>query len=213
LRSEALGAGAMRNFLLILIAGTSLAGITPAAEKKMSFSGVWLLDPAHSELSHTPPGIRNVRMTVGNVSADDSDENSGEVSLMELPEARMQNLTLRIAHTDGELQTVRQFTIDGEKQAVAQKFLLDGSQCINVASNGQGEFVSRTTWKDGKLIHSGIQTISTGWQIRQGTEMSVKEEYSISKNGGKLTIKTSGVTRRGVTHLKQVFQREQEPKP
>jgi hypothetical protein len=199
---------AMRNFWLILIAGTSLAGIATAAEKKASFSGVWFLDPAHSDLSHTPPGMRNIRMTAGNVSADDPDQNDGDVSLLELPEARMQNLTLQIVQTDGELQTLRQFTIDGEKQAVAQKFLLDGGQCINVASNGQGEFVSRTTWKNDKLIHSGTQTISTGWEVGQGAEISVKEEYSISKDGEKLTIKTSSVTPRGVTNLKQVFHKE-----
>jgi hypothetical protein len=95
-----------------------------------------------------------------------------------------------------------QFETDGEKRSVAQKFLLDISQCINVASNGQGEFVPRTGWKNQRLIHSGRQTVPIGAQSTSG---SVVEEYSISKDVRKLTIKTSFVTPRGVTHLNQVF--------
>jgi hypothetical protein len=65
-----------------------------------------------------------------------------------------------------------------------------------------GEFVSRTNWKNGKLIISGTQTITQGGQ---SIEISVTEEYSISKDGKKLTIKTTSITGEGITTLKQAF--------
>jgi len=200
----------MRNIWFIIIAAVSLAGIVPATQKAADLSGTWAIDPAHSKLWHTRQGLPKPKMTIGNSLPDNRDANDGDSFLYELPEARIQNLTLQIRQTDGEVQTMRQFTIDGEEKSVAQKFLLDGSQCINVASNGQGEFVSRSRWNDNKLINSGAQTTIIG---DRSAEMSVEEEYSISKDGTKLTIETSIVTPRGVTRLKHVFKKERETKP
>jgi hypothetical protein len=197
----------MKTFWLIFITCASLAGIAQAAEKQVSFSGSWVLDPAHSQLSNTTPEIRKIKITVGNINSNDRNEGN-DGFLKELPEARIQNLTLLIAQTDVEVKATRQFIIDGKSQTVVQKFLLDGSQCFNVASNGQSEFVSRTDLKNGKLIHSGSQTMTMN---EQRIEISVEEAYSISKDGKKLTIKTSSVTPRGVVRLEQVFFREQKP--
>jgi hypothetical protein len=200
----------MRNIWLIIIVAVILAGIARAAEKSVDFSGIWTLDPAHSKLWHTRPGLPKPKITIGNTRPDNRDTKDDGGFLNELPETRIQNLTLTIAQTDGEVRTMRQFTIDGEKRSVVQKFLLDGSQCINVASNGQGEFVSRTRWSENKLISSGSQTTIVG---EHTAEMPAEEEYSISGDGKKLTIETSIITPRGVTHLKHVFTKEREAKP
>lgn len=200
----------MRSFWLIIITAASLACIAPAAEKVANLSGVWTLDAAQSQLWNTSLSPRKIKITTGNEYPESRGENNSDAFLIELPEARMENLTLLITHTDDELQTIRKFTIEGEEKAVVQKFLLDGSQCINVASNGQGEFVSRTNWKKNKLINSGTQTLAMGFQR---TEIPVEEEYSISKDGKKLTIKTTSFTSQGVAHLRQVFKKGRESKP
>ena len=202
----------MRHLGLIIVAAASLASVIPAAEKAANLSGVWILDPAHNDFRHTSKDLPKVQSVIGigggTTESRNADDNNA--FLLELPEARIQNLTLQIRQTDGEVQTMRQFTIDGEERSVAQKFLLDGSQCINVSSNGQGEFVSRSRWNDNKLINSGAQTTIIG---DRSAEMSVEEEYSISKDGTKLTIETSIVTPRGVTRLKHAFKKKRETKP
>jgi hypothetical protein len=121
----------------------------------------------------------------------------------------MQDLTLLIVQTENEVQATRNFTVNGKEQAIAQTFALDGSQSSNPASNGRGEFVSRSTWKNDKLINLGTQTTT----LRDQTyDITVKEEYSISKDGRTLTIKTSRTTPRGGTSSKQVFNKR-EPSP
>ena len=197
----------MRCLCMIIIMATSLASMTPASEKALDLSGVWILDPGHNDIRHTSKSLPKLNSTIGigGVSTQSRDVDDRDVYQSELPEARIQNLTLTITQTNDEVQTMRQFLLDGEIRSVAQKFLLNSSQCINVASSGQGEFVSRTRWKNNKLINSGTQTTAMGGRA---TEISVEEEYSISKDGKKLTIETSFVTSRGVTHLKQVFKKE-----
>ena len=194
---------AMKHPWLIVIGGASLAGAAMASEKVVNFSGTWVLDPAHSELVSKSADIR--KLDVATNRGYSVGGNEGGIPHEELSMHPTEILTLSILQTDGEMQTMRKFTREGQAQAVAQKFALDGSQCLNVASDGMGEFVSRTNWKNGKLIISGTQTIT---QQRQSIEISVTEEYSISKDGKKLTIKTTSITGEGITALKQVFNKQ-----
>jgi hypothetical protein len=197
----------MRNFWLIILAGAGLVGVLPAAEQAVDLSGTWILDPDRSQTNLTSPEIRKIAISTGGQSPD---SNSVEAPPKMPPDDLPKNLTMRIVQTDGEVQIVRQFTIDGEQQTVVQKFALDGSQCINLSSDGRGDFVSRTNWEKKKLVHSGAQTII----VREGrNQIYVKEEYSISKDGKKLTIKTQSSTSRGLVKLKQVFLKEEKPKP
>jgi hypothetical protein len=190
-----------------ILIGAILAGIIPAAEKAVDLSGTWVLDPAQNKTNQTTPRIREIRISGGIGSAPIPEENDSVDSGVELELGRVEDLTLQIVQTDSEVQIMRQFTTDSERKAVPQKFALDGSQCINIASDGRGEFVSRTSWKKGKLINSGTQTITI-----QGprTEIYINEEYSISKNREKLTIKTMSTTSKGVTTLKQVFRKREK---
>jgi len=177
-----------------------------AGEEIVNLSGTWILDPSHSKMEHTPPGTHKLKISIGGGYPGSPDENDGNNFPEEPPGGRIENLTLLIVQTNSEVQTMRQFTIDGLQQAVPQKFALDGSQCINLASDGRGEFVSRTAWKNDKLINSGAQTIT---MPGQRIEISLKEEYSISKNGKRLTIQTMSATPRGVTTQKQVFNKRE----
>ncbi len=125
-----------------------------------------------------------------------------------MPRGQMENLTLQIVQTENEVQTTRKFTVDGEEKTISQKFALNGSQSSNPASNGRGDFVSTSTWKDGKLINSGTQTVT---MRERSNDVPVKEEYSLSKDGKILTIKTTRTTQRGNTSFKQVFDRQETP--
>ena len=118
----------------------------------------------------------------------------------------MQDLTMEIVQTENDVQATRKFTISGEDQTVTQKFLLDGSETRNPGSNGRGEFVSTSTWKNGKLVNSGTQNSSTSGQ---SYSTQVKEEYSLSKDGKVLTLKTTRISNRGTETSKQVFNRQE----
>ena len=193
----------MRFPWFIAIAGMIWAGAAMAAEKVADLSGTWVLDPAHSEIVNKRPDIRKVDVTTnrGYQVGGNERENPPE----ELSMRPTETVRLSILQTEGEVQTMRQFTRDGKAQAVTQKFALDGSQCLNVASDGLGEFESRTNWKNEKMINSGTETIRVG---ERKTEISVTEEYAISKDRKKLTIKTTSFTPQEITTLKQVFNRQ-----
>jgi len=204
----------MTNLFLIVIAGASLAVIPPAAEKVVDFSGTWVLDPAHSESWNTDPYIRKFGIS-GGVSGgvvNDWPDGSARVdgnSPSEESLLQWMDLSMLIIQTDREMQTTRQFLVNGkEERTIVQKFTLDGSQCINIASDGRGEFVSRTRWNKDKLTNSGTQVMTTG-KVR--TEISVQEDYSLSQNGKRLTIRTRSVTPAGATTLKLVYSRQLKP--
>ena len=98
----------------------------------------------------------------------------------------------------------RTFTLNGEDQNITQKFTLDGKENTNPASNGRGEFVSRSAWKNGKLINSWSQTPDA-----QSYNTAMTEEYSVSRDGKTLTIKTTRTTSRGEVSSKQVFNKKE----
>jgi hypothetical protein len=224
----------MRKLWCIITAGAILAGVVPGAEKSVNFSGTWVRDIAHSDSWQAPhssgitdviPGITGEHSggaapdvgwpgsgngsDSGNLTGLDGNDDDG--SQGKSAEEWMEGLTLLIVHTDSELQLTRQlFTVDGRRKTVIQKFALDGSRCINLDSDGQSEFESRISWKDDRLVNSGTRTIATR---QQRTEISVTEEYSISKDGKKLMIKTRSITPRGVTTIKQVFNKRGTPRP
>ena len=121
-----------------------------------------------------------------------------------MPGGQIQNLALEVIQKDNEVQTTRTFTLNGEERNIAQKFTLDGHENTNPASNGRGEFVSTSAWKNGKLINSGSQTSDA-----QDYNAAVTEEYSVSKDGKTLTIKTTRITSRGEINSKQVFNKQE----
>jgi hypothetical protein len=203
-----LRAKAVNNLCIILFIAASLAPIAGADQKDANLSGTWILDPAQSRTSQTTATIPNIDISLNGTYPGGSAPDSKRDSPKMLPGPPLDNLKLTIVQTRDEIQVVRELTLAGQKHTISQKFALDGSQCLNLASDGQGEFVSRTSRKKSKLIHSGTETLT---MTEQRTEISVTEEYSISKNGNKLTLKTMRVTPQGVTTLKQVFTRLAEP--
>jgi hypothetical protein len=143
----------------------------------------------------------------GRYPGEGRSENDGGGTVENWPGEQMQGLRLQVVQTDTEVQVTRKFTVNGEFQTVSQAFALDGSENSNPASNGQGRLVSRSTWKNDRLVNSGTQTSDAR---SQSYEVRVKEEYSISKDRKTLTIRTTKTTPRGETTLKQGFNRQDE---
>ncbi len=199
----------MRNLFLIVLIGASLTGVLTAEDKAVDLSGIWILDPDKSQVDQTTPALRKIRITGGVVTSGDSDANENNPPSTGQIIAQAYDLKIEIVQTATEVRIMRRFTAAGEERAIAQKFALDGSQCFNPASDGRGDFVSRSEWKKGKLINSGTGTMTIdGPRI----EIYINEEFSISKNGKKLTIKTMHTTPQGITKLKQEFFRGDESK-
>jgi hypothetical protein len=190
------------RFCLCLFLATSGSAIASSAEKSLDFSGTWDLDPESTQTNLTTPELRSIKMSVGtappNVEESSPAQTIPQDKIPKVPE----EVSLQILQTENEIQAIRRFADRGQERTVIQKFKLDGSQCLNVASNGRGEFTSRSNWKKNKLIHSGSQI---NFQQEQRVESYVTEEYSLSKNGKKLSIKTTATGPKGVTTTKQTY--------
>jgi hypothetical protein len=195
----------VRSFWLIVLAGTILTGIAAAADEVVNMSGTWVLDPARSTVKRTSPEIPKPNVSIIRGNTGSTFETGSKNAPSEPQEDRIDNLTLAIVQTDGEVQITRRFRLGGQDRTIIQKFALDGSQCFNLSSDGLGQLVSRTHWNKGKLIHTGIETLM---ERQEENEISVKEEYSISKDGKQLAIISMSVTSQGTTTLKQNFHRQ-----
>jgi len=199
----------MRTFLLIITLGIRLMYSSPAAEQIVDFTGTWLLDPEHSTMDISGPSDGKLKFNTsgGAVSVRDAGDPPPAVFPAVPPLAHLTLLTLQIVQTEDEVETKRKFMLEGKERTILQKFATDGSRCFNLSSDGTSEFVSRSSWKKDKLTHAGIQSIAVHLQR---TEAHVTEEYSLSKNGKKLTIKTMLSTPQGVLKFKQEFIRQKK---
>ena len=120
-----------------------------------------------------------------------------------IPGDRMQDPVLHIVQTMWDVQVTRNFRADGEDRSITQKFTLDDLENTNPASDGRGAFVSRSSWKNNRLVNSGVQTSRD-----ENDRIDVREEYSLSKDGKILTIMTTKTSPRGQMNSRQVFNRE-----
>jgi hypothetical protein len=194
----------MRRFCPAVVIAACLA-CAFAAGKKPDFSGDWVLDPDKTEIERSEPrGLPKLKVSVG-VIVVTPDEGKPKNLPPPPPEERMKNLTLHIDQSGGAIRIQRTFLLDGETEIVDQTFNLDGSRDLNPGSDGQGEFVTHSSWEKNRLINDGIKTIRDQAATE---EIYVKEEYSISKNGKKLTLKMRDISREGVVKIKQQFTRQ-----
>jgi hypothetical protein len=199
----------MRYFFIAVVSAATLACAFAAGDKNPDFSGIWICDPRRSETNLSEPAhLPEINMSIG-VKVQGPDENGGKILPNSPPESRMKDLILQISQSDDTLQIRRTFNLDGEKQTFTQSFLLDGSRNINMGSGGEGEFVSRSSWKKKKLILDGTNTVMNP---EGEEEVYIHEEYALSKKGKRLTIKIRRISQRGTVKIKQVFDR-MDPDP
>jgi hypothetical protein len=191
--------------IAVWVLSAALATAASAGEKRSDFGGTWVLVPEKSEMEQVRPGLRNIRVTGGPVTTTGS---APEPLPDPSPAGFITDLRLEITQAEDRIRVVRRFTLEGRMDLVTQEFTFDGGRCLNVASDGRGEFASRSEWKKGKLLNSGTQTIADG-AARE--EHNVREEFSLSRNRKTLTVKTLIATPRGLVKLKQVFAPDPQP--
>lgn len=193
---------AMIRFYSCIFLAASCIVMAAAAEKSIDFSGTWTLDPTQSQVDQISPELKKLDVSSSGKYPSVTETTQQQMPISDAYPISSNASTLQISQTADEIQIIRQFPEWGQERTIIQKFKFDGSQCLNIASNGRGEFASRSSWKNNKLIHSGSQTV---FQREQRVESYVQEEYSLSKNGKKLTIKTMATGLNGVTKFKQAY--------
>ena len=191
--------------IVVWFVSAAMALAAPTAEKRADLGGNWALVPDKSEMEQVAPGIRNLHIDAGPVTIAKDDPPPLPAPS---PAGFMSDLRLEITQTEDRIRIVRRYTLDGERGTVTQEFAFDGSRCLNLGSDGRGEYESRTEWKKGKLLTAGIQSIATG---HGRVEHNVREEFSLSRDRKTLTVKTLIATPEGMVKLKQVFIPDREP--
>jgi hypothetical protein len=167
--------------------------MTAFSQTAVDFSGIWAINLRHTRTSvsgsyHDDESHKYRQLDPGigwppNVGPKGL-STDGLNALSMLREGAP-DLKLLIIQTADEIQVRRKFTVAGNEQMIVQHFALNGSESRNPASSGQGEFVSSSTWENGGLVNWGQLT-------DLGRSLTVREEYSISKDGKKLNIQRSG---------------------
>ena len=94
-----------------------------------------------------------------------------------------------IDHTDNALKVTHKTGGSEGGREYTETFMLDGSESVNPGSSGGGEMRSRTSWDNNKLVTLGTQQMSQSGGA--ASDIVVKQELSLSKDGKTLIFKTS----------------------
>lgn len=191
----------MRNTWALLITASIVTASLSAANNTVDFSGTWIIDSerSHQVVKRQPifSGGIGPKMSPGEADpgigwprGKGPDGHPLPPSIQRYPMILNRYLDLLIVQTAKEVQITSKFRPPNGKERtfIIQKFSLDGSQDRNQVLGGQGEFISHSIWEKDKLI-------IVGKQVDRGTEMIAREEYSLSRDGKKLSIRTSGYYR------------------
>jgi len=186
----------MRNQILLFLTLFIMPIPLVQADRIVDLSGSWIFNPVASRsLSPThigarkgpamspqeaDPGIGWPRV----VGPDGKMVRRNQDAHRETPIFQGRDLTLIINQTDRDIHITRKYKEGGQDKQIVQRFSFGGSQNSNPASSGHGVFVSSSSWENNSFIVLGKQTDDT-------YQMIVKEKYSLSKGGKRLTIKTS----------------------
>ncbi len=201
----------------------------PAADKRPDMSGKWVLVKSEHSFSQAvsgssgeggfPAGGGGGRMGgaipgsvgfPGGGGAGRRRSGGGRSGGGGTPDAGVpieeENLTLTILQSPTSLKIERSWTLSGETQSIQQTFSLDGSENNNTDDTGRGALSSKTRWKGSTLVNEGSQHIALG---DREIEARIKQEFSLSKDGKTLTVKTIRQTERGEIVTKQSFKKLQ----
>ena len=115
---------------------------------------------------------------------------------------------LVISQTENELKITYQVDDrESGEQDFVQIFKLGGDESVNPGAPAGGELKSRTSWNKDKLLTLGtIQPSGSDDSARR--DVVFKQEFSISKDGKTLTLKTSRTGSRGQISTTETFVRK-----
>jgi hypothetical protein len=117
---------------------------------------------------------------------------------------------ITIEHNENELKVIHKVENAGdESKAQVQVFKLDGSESLNQGLVGDGEFKSRTSWNKEKLVTLGTEQPRDSDNSAR-SNVIIKQEFSLSKDGKTLTVKTSRTMTRGQVTTTGTYMRQTE---
>lgn len=210
----------MRPYLFLAVACVLLLGSSTwageKAQKKVNFSGTWILDAKRSEQKVTTQGGGG-RMGRGGVPGGGTSRGGRSGGGRQgggrggFPDGggQLTDPMLVIKHNDDELSVTHKTGNAGAGGTYAQVFKLDGSESVNSGPEGGGETRTRTSWSKDKLVTLGTQK-PPGADGRGSVDLVFKQEFSLSKDGKTLTVKTVRTAVRGQMTSKEVFTRQAE---
>ncbi len=202
-----------RVMLISIILCTSVAlAAANQAEKAIDFSGKWLLQ--NSERHFTPNTIgRSPGPAAGPMGGGDVDVRMGGAGGYEGGEGRSgsgaandapKDLTLKIEQSAAEIKLERTWTKDAQPYISHETFSLDGKEKLIRDAAGNVDTKAKAKWRKEALLIESVQKVSgRGRSI----EIKSRQEFSLSKDGQQLTIKTSQESPSGEVVSKQVFKK------
>jgi hypothetical protein len=209
-----------RQAVLFAMLGLGLGSFTWAAQKaqkKVDFSGTWILDTSKSGQKATmqsgggmsrgggyPRGGRTGGGRTG--GGRPSGGGGGDIPGMTVPTTYS---ILVIEHTKDALKVTNKRSNAEGGEELTQVFNLDGSESVNAGFLAGGEVRSRTSWDKDKLVTLGTQKAPRA-SGSGGQDIVIKQEFSLSKDGKTLTVKTTETTGRGQINSKEVYIKQTE---
>jgi len=211
----------MRRFVAVV----SLALLCPvlntwAAEQNSDFSGTWILDSEKSDAAPIPirslgaePGGRGGGgfggMGGGGFGGMGGGGMGGPGFGRKGPAPKIEPAPLVIKQTDAEFRITSGTIVDGKKNLTEEVYKLDGEEKVQkVPIKDSDDFIKYST---------KVELNKDKFKIRSkkefpGTKDEVKKEYSLSKDGKVLTVKTKTTNQTGhmvmQTEQKQVYNKQ-----
>ncbi|MBZ5497182.1 MAG: hypothetical protein LAP85_12325 [Acidobacteriia bacterium] len=212
---------------LILLASLTLflgafAEAAEKAQKKVNFSGTWIFEK--NKVEQAPGAQRGGAGGMGR-GGGRGGRTGGQIPGGRYPgggrtgggrggndpgsAARLTDSALIISQTDTELKVTHKVNNpSGPQQELVQVFKLDGSESVNRVLPAGGELRSRTSWNKDKLVTLGTQQPSSSSDDAARLDIVIKQEFSLSKDGKILTLKTSRSMARGQITTTETFTRQ-----
>jgi len=113
---------------------------------------------------------------------------------------------LVIDHTDSALKVTHKTDSSEGGREYTETFLLDGSESVNSGFLGGGEIRSRTSWDNNKLVTLGTQQMNSSG--RAASDIVIKQELSVTKDGKTLTFKTNRTANGRSVSSEETFERQ-----
>ncbi len=183
---------------------TAIGGAAEKSEKKINFAGAWILQNVKNSASGgtQPGGAGGMRRgggyprggypgggRNGGGGRQGGGRQTGGASEGGGMVAPPSYSLLIIEQSDTIVKcTYRSGDTAGENEFV-ESFMLDGSESANSGFGGSGTIRSRSSWNKDKLVTLGTQQTSPS--DRAASDVVIKQEMSISKDGKTLTIRTT----------------------
>jgi hypothetical protein len=213
------------HVVLFAMLGLCLGPFTWAAQKvqkKVNFSGTWILDTSKSSQKATMQGGGGMGRggsfpgggyprggrTGGGRTGGGRPGGGGEGNIPGMT-AQTTYSILVIEHTTDALKVTNKTSNAEGGEQLTQVFKLDGGESVNPGFLAGGEVRSRTSWDKDKLVTLGTQR-APGASGSGGQDIVIKQEFSLSKDGKTLTVKTTETAARGQINSKEVYVKQTE---